>query len=116
MYTKIIQKATSSGQITLPSAWRQRFSTNNYLIEAGDSFLKVTPFDRDNIANRKIVFDNGETDERRNKISKDELTASLPPTRDKQKVMLEFRKAGKYSEQFLKSLEKGLSRSSHFNV
>lgn len=39
---------------------------------------------------------------------------SPPPTRDRKEVMREFRATKKYSEAFLKSLEKGLSRSSYF--
>ena len=39
---------------------------------------------------------------------------SPPPTRDRKEVMREFRATKKYSEAFLKSFEKGLSRSSYF--
>ncbi len=44
----------------------------------------------------------------------EELIASSPPTRNPKIIMDEFRKTGKYSEQFLKSLKKGLTRSSYF--
>lgn len=44
----------------------------------------------------------------------EELIPSPPPTRDKKTIIKEFRKTGKYSEQFLKDLENGLSRSSYF--
>jgi len=39
---------------------------------------------------------------------------SSPPTRDAKKVIRKFRATRRYSEAFLKSLEKGLSRSSYF--
>ena len=39
---------------------------------------------------------------------------SPPPTRDVKKVMRDFRATKRYSETFLKSLEKGISRSSYF--
>lgn len=39
---------------------------------------------------------------------------SPPPTRDAKKIIREFRATKRYSETFLKSLEKGLSRSLYF--
>ena len=39
---------------------------------------------------------------------------SPPPIRDAKKVIREFRATKRYSEAFLKSFEKGLSRSSYF--
>ena len=39
---------------------------------------------------------------------------SPPPTRDRKEILREFRATKKYSVAFLKSLEKGLSRSSYF--
>ncbi len=57
MSTKMIQKATSRGQITMPIAWRKKFKTNNYLVETGDSFLRITPFDIEDATDYNIVFD-----------------------------------------------------------
>ena len=37
-----------------------------------------------------------------------------PPTRDIKEIMKSFKKTNFYSSQFLKSLEKGLGRSSYF--
>jgi len=37
-----------------------------------------------------------------------------PPTRERKEVMREFRATKKYSPAFLKSLDKGLSRSNYF--
>ena len=39
---------------------------------------------------------------------------SPPPTRNRKEVMREFRATKKYSAAFLKSLDKGLTRSSYF--
>ncbi len=38
---------------------------------------------------------------------------SSPPTKDPKEVVKAFRKTGKYSSAFLKSLERGLKRSSY---
>ena len=40
---------------------------------------------------------------------------SPPPTRDAKKIAREFRKTKLYNRSFLKSLEKGLKRSSYFH-
>jgi len=40
---------------------------------------------------------------------------SPPPTRDAKKVISDMRKTKRYSEAFLKSLEKGLSRTNYFS-
>ena len=37
-----------------------------------------------------------------------------PPTRNSKTILKEFRKARKYNQKFLKSLAKGLKRSSYF--
>lgn len=41
-------------------------------------------------------------------------TFAKPPVRNATQVMREFRKTGRYSEPFLKSLERGLRESSYF--
>lgn len=41
-------------------------------------------------------------------------TFSPPPIRNVNRVMREFRKTSRYSEPFLKSLERGLRESSYF--
>jgi phage pi2 protein 07 len=41
---------------------------------------------------------------------------SSPPTRSIKEVLKAFKGTKKYSQQFLKSLEKGLSRSSYFGA
>ncbi|HCA67236.1 MAG: hypothetical protein A2249_00895 [Candidatus Jacksonbacteria bacterium RIFOXYA2_FULL_44_7] len=57
MTTKTIQKATSRGQITLPVAWRKKFNTNQFLMEAEESFLKIVPIDTDDLGEYEVVFD-----------------------------------------------------------
>jgi bifunctional DNA-binding transcriptional regulator/antitoxin component of YhaV-PrlF toxin-antitoxin module len=57
MVTKTIQKATSRGQITLPARWRERFNTNNYIVEAEESFLRIIPFDIEDAAGYEVIFD-----------------------------------------------------------
>nr|APG80662.1 hypothetical protein [uncultured Parcubacteria group bacterium] len=47
MNTKIIQKATSRGKITLPGQWRKKFPTNQYLVEVEEDLLKIKPFEVD---------------------------------------------------------------------
>ena len=47
-------------------------------------------------------------------IMEGEIFAS-PPTKKSGEVLRAFRETRKYSQTFLKSLEKGLRRSSHFN-
>ena len=57
MATKTIQKATSRGQITLPVAWRKKFNTNHFLMEAEETFLKIVPVDTDDLGEYEVVFD-----------------------------------------------------------
>ncbi len=57
MLTKTIQKATSRGQITLPSAWRKKFNTNQFLVETQDFCLKIAPIDPDDLEEYEVVFD-----------------------------------------------------------
>lgn len=57
MSTKIIQKATSRGQITLPKAWRKKFNTNQFLVEAQETFLKIVPIDIDDLEEYEVIFD-----------------------------------------------------------
>lgn len=45
---------------------------------------------------------------------KEDIFAS-PPTRDIKEIITSFRATGHYSAAFLKSLEKGLKRSSYFS-
>lgn len=44
----------------------------------------------------------------------DMLTQTPPPTKDRKNIVAAFRETGKYTEQFLKSFEKGLKRSTYF--
>jgi bifunctional DNA-binding transcriptional regulator/antitoxin component of YhaV-PrlF toxin-antitoxin module len=39
---KVLQ-ATSQGQITLPKSWRDKFSTNYYLVTASEDQLVIKP-------------------------------------------------------------------------
>ena len=57
MTIKTIQKATSRGQITLPVAWRKKFNTNHFLMEAEETFLKIVPVDTDDLGEYEVVFD-----------------------------------------------------------
>jgi hypothetical protein len=41
---------------------------------------------------------------------------SPPPTTDNKSVIAAFRKTGRYNEKFLKSLDAGLKKSSHFKT
>lgn len=40
-----VTKTTTKGQITLPSSWRKRFKTNQFLLREHDDTLIVTPVD-----------------------------------------------------------------------
>lgn len=57
MVTKTIQRATSRGQITLPARWREKFNTNQFLVEAEETFLKIVPIDTDDLGEYEVVFD-----------------------------------------------------------
>lgn len=48
-------------------------------------------------------------------IMEDDIFAS-PPVKNIKKIIKEFKKAGKYNQKFLTSLEKGLKRSSYFEL
>ena len=48
-------------------------------------------------------------------ILEEDIFAS-PPTKNLKEVIKEFKKSGLYNQKFLKSLEKGLRRSSYFRA
>ena len=54
-----VVKATSKGQVTLPSAWRKNFDTNRFLIREHDHSLTITPLDVDALEddNWETIFD-----------------------------------------------------------
>ncbi len=54
-----IVKATSKGQVTLPSKWRKRFDTNRFLIKEKDNSLIITPLEVDDLEDGhwETVFD-----------------------------------------------------------
>ena len=57
MITKTVQKATSRGQITLPVRWRKKFNTNQFLVEAQETFLKIVPIDTDDLEEYEVILD-----------------------------------------------------------
>ena len=58
-FMRTIVKATSKGQITLPSKWRRGFDTDRYLLKEQDGSLVVTPLEVDSIEEQgwDTVFD-----------------------------------------------------------
>jgi bifunctional DNA-binding transcriptional regulator/antitoxin component of YhaV-PrlF toxin-antitoxin module len=54
---KIIVKATSRGQITIPAKWRKNFATDNYIIEKKD-VLEIRPLKKEALEKEEYtVFD-----------------------------------------------------------
>lgn len=45
----------------------------------------------------------------------DSFVFEEPLSRDKKKIIAEFRKTGRYSDEFIESLAKGLEKSNYFN-
>ena len=56
---RVIVKATSKGQITLPSKWRKGFETDRYLLKEQDGSLVITPFEVDALEEQgwETIFD-----------------------------------------------------------
>ncbi len=55
---KTIVKATSRGQITLPSKWRKGFSTDNFIIKEMDGVLEIRPVNIEDLEKEEYtVFD-----------------------------------------------------------
>jgi bifunctional DNA-binding transcriptional regulator/antitoxin component of YhaV-PrlF toxin-antitoxin module len=55
---KSIVKATSRGQITLPSKWRKNFSTDNFIIKEKEDILEIRPVNIENLEKEEYtVFD-----------------------------------------------------------
>lgn len=55
---KTIVKATSRGQITLPSKWRKNFSTDNFIIKEKEDILEIRPVNIESLEKEEYtVFD-----------------------------------------------------------
>jgi bifunctional DNA-binding transcriptional regulator/antitoxin component of YhaV-PrlF toxin-antitoxin module len=55
---KIIVKATSRGQITIPVKWRKNFATDNYIIEEKKDVLEIRPLKKEALEKEEYtVFD-----------------------------------------------------------
>jgi len=56
---KIILKATTKGQITIPAIWRKRFNTNSFLVETKSTHLEIKPINLNKISENDeyTVFD-----------------------------------------------------------
>jgi bifunctional DNA-binding transcriptional regulator/antitoxin component of YhaV-PrlF toxin-antitoxin module len=54
---KNIIKATSRGQITLPSKWRKSFNTDNFIIKEKKNSLEITPINLKELESDYTVFD-----------------------------------------------------------
>ncbi len=54
-----IVKATSKGQVTLPSKWRKNFDTDRYLIKEKGNTLIISPLEVDELEDNhwETVFD-----------------------------------------------------------
>ncbi len=55
-----IVKTTTKGQITLPSAWRKQFQTNQFILSYDGDVMKIQPIDLDKILKKekgeKVIF------------------------------------------------------------
>ncbi len=56
MNLKII-KSTTKGQVTLPNIWREKFNTDNYILEIYAEKLIIKPIDINKLKNEEIIFD-----------------------------------------------------------
>jgi len=52
-----ILKATTKGQITLPSKWRKHFKTNQFLATQKGSVLEIRPVELSQFKKEYTVFD-----------------------------------------------------------
>ena len=56
---KIVVKATSKGQITLPAKWRKQSDSNQYLLKEDGESLVITPLEVDRLEEEgwETIFD-----------------------------------------------------------
>ncbi len=76
-----ILKATTKGQITLPSKWRKKFKTDRFLVSFEGDVLKVKPLKLDDILGKssnkdsKIIFNSARDNKGKGISAKDFLKA-----------------------------------------
>jgi AbrB family looped-hinge helix DNA binding protein len=58
MNCKVV-KSTVKGQITIPKNWRDKFNTDNYLLEMQKGQIVLKPILIEEIANEEVIFDAG---------------------------------------------------------
>lgn len=75
-----VLKSTSKGQITLPKDWRDRFQTDNYLIESKGNYAIIKPIRIEEIESEEILFD-ADRDNHGRGISPEEMISMLKKAR-----------------------------------
>ncbi len=76
-----VLKSTERGQITLPKQWREKFSTDSYLVEMQADRMVIVPFHLDAEAGEEILFD-ADRDNDGEGISVDDMIAALKQLQD----------------------------------
>lgn len=79
MTSKLI-RPTSKGQITLPKIWREKFSTDSFLLRIDARQITITPVSLDVLAAEEVIFD-ADTDNKGKGISVDEMILLLKKVR-----------------------------------
>jgi len=52
-----IVKSTAKGQITLPKGWRDRFGTDNFILEIAQEQILVRPISIEKLRSEDVIFD-----------------------------------------------------------
>lgn len=71
-----VVRATSKGQVTLPSEWRNNFSGNDFLMKVEANRVIITPAIVEELGDEEILFD-AERDNNGKGISLDDLIQLL---------------------------------------
>jgi len=56
MNMKVV-KSTTKGQITLPKNWRNKFDTDNFLLEIASGKIIIKPIRIEELQDEEVIFD-----------------------------------------------------------
>lgn len=75
MATKIV-KATTKGQVTIPKAWRDKFKTDDFLLQIKIDQIVIKPVQLADLEAEEVVFD-ADRDNEGKGVSPDEIIRLL---------------------------------------
>lgn len=80
--TPKIVKTTSKGQITLPKTWRDKFDTDNFLMQMDVNFIIIKPLNMDELQKQEEVIFDADRDNNGKGVGIDEMIDMLKKIRN----------------------------------